>query len=71
MLGNLIQLSLNTKPKRDFILKNAPEEFIDPITTCLMKDPVRLPSSSKILDRLTIKKHLIYDHTDPFNREPL
>jgi ubiquitin conjugation factor E4 B len=33
---------------------DAPEEFMDPITTVLMEDPVMLPSSKTILDRSTI-----------------
>ena len=37
----------------------------------LMEDPVQLPSSGTIIDRLTIKKHLMNDATDPFNRHPL
>ena len=36
-----------------------------------MTDPVKLPSSGIIVDRLTIKKHLANDKTDPFNRKPL
>jgi ubiquitin conjugation factor E4 B len=36
-----------------------------------MKDPVRLPSSGAILDRATIKSHLLSDAKDPFNRVPL
>jgi ubiquitin conjugation factor E4 B len=37
----------------------------------VMKDPVRLPSSRTILDRATIKSHLLSDAKDPFNRVPL
>lgn len=37
----------------------------------IMKDPVLLPSSKVIVDRITIIKHLLSDNTDPFNREPL
>ena len=37
----------------------------------LMTDPVTLPSSKAILDRSTIKSHLLSDPTDPFNRAPL
>lgn len=36
-----------------------------------MQDPVRLPSSGAVLDRLTIMKHLLNDKTDPYNRDPL
>jgi len=37
----------------------------------VMRDPVRLPSSKTILDRATIKSHLLSDSKDPFNRAPL
>lgn len=50
---------------------DAPEEFLDPITTLLMDDPVKLPSSKAIVDRNTIEKHLLSDPSDPFNRTPL
>eukprot|EP00357_Protocruzia_adherens_P010700 CAMPEP_0114982974 /NCGR_PEP_ID=MMETSP0216-20121206/6433_1 /TAXON_ID=223996 /ORGANISM="Protocruzia adherens, Strain Boccale" /LENGTH=858 /DNA_ID=CAMNT_0002344887 /DNA_START=463 /DNA_END=3039 /DNA_ORIENTATION=- len=50
---------------------DVPEEFIDPITACIMKDPVLLPTSGSIVDRFTIKRHLLNDATDPFNRMAL
>ncbi|EKM79473.1 hypothetical protein AGABI1DRAFT_74542 [Agaricus bisporus var. burnettii JB137-S8] len=48
-----------------------PEEFLDPLMFTLMRDPVRLPSSNTIVDRATIKSHLLSDTKDPFNRAPL
>lgn len=50
---------------------DAPEEFLDPIMSCLMDDPVLLPSSKQIVDKSTISRHLLSDQTDPFNRAPL
>ncbi|XP_078726184.1 ubiquitin conjugation factor E4 A isoform X2 [Lampetra fluviatilis] len=50
---------------------DAPDEFLDPIMSTLMQDPVVLPSSRVTLDRCTIARHLLSDHTDPFNRSPL
>jgi ubiquitin conjugation factor E4 B len=50
---------------------DAPEEFIDPITTQIMSYPVMLPSSRVIVDRSTIETHLLSDPTDPFNRTKL
>ena len=38
-----------------------PEEFIDPITGIIMKNPVKLPVSAKIIDRMTINKILLND----------
>lgn len=52
-------------------IDDAPDEFLDPVMATLMEDPVLLPSSGTIVDRLTIKKHLMNDPTDPFNRAPL
>lgn len=48
-----------------------PEEFIDPLIGTIMRDPVKLPTSNIIVDRITIEKHLSTDKTDPFNRQPL
>ncbi|XP_063221072.1 ubiquitin conjugation factor E4 A [Bacillus rossius redtenbacheri] len=55
----------------DDILSEAPEEFLDPIMSTLMTDPVVLPSSRATVDRSTIARHLLSDQTDPFNRSPL
>ncbi|KAJ1607366.1 ubiquitin-fusion degadation-2 (UFD2) like protein [Cryptosporidium canis] len=48
-----------------------PEEFLDPIMQDIMHDPVLLPTSSKIMDRMVIERILISDGVDPFNRLPL
>jgi ubiquitin conjugation factor E4 B len=37
----------------------------------LMEDPVLLPTSNNIVDRATIRTHLLGDTRDPFNRLPL
>lgn len=50
---------------------DAPEEFLDPLMFHLMEDPVELPDSHTIIDRITIKRHLMNDPHDPFNRAPL
>jgi ubiquitin conjugation factor E4 B len=50
---------------------DAPEEFLDQITTLLMDDPVLLPSSKQIVDRNSIVTHLMSDPKDPFDRSPL
>ena len=39
------------------ILANAPEEFLDPIMSTLMMDPVILPSSRTVVDRTTIARY--------------
>lgn len=52
-------------------LADAPDDFLDPIMSTLMLDPVILPSSKVTTDRSTIARHLLSDQTDPFNRKPL
>lgn len=46
-----------------------PDEFIDPLTYTLMHSPVRLRTSNVVLDRTTLKAHLLNDPHDPFNRK--
>jgi len=43
----------------DEALANVPEDFLDPIMGDLMRDPVVLPSSGKIVDRATIARHIL------------
>lgn len=63
---------LDEKQKEESLaLADAPDEFLDPIMSTLMIDPVLLPSSKVILDRSTISRHLLSDQSDPFNRSPL
>ncbi|KAI0755049.1 ubiquitin elongating factor core-domain-containing protein [Daedaleopsis nitida] len=52
-------------------LGEIPDEFMDPLMYTLMRDPVTLPSSRVVMDRSTIKAHLLSDIKDPFNRQPL
>ncbi len=52
-------------------LGDIPDEFLDPVMSTLMTDPVRLPSSGQIMDRAVITRHLLSDTSDPFNRAPL
>ncbi|KAF7346366.1 U-box domain-containing protein [Mycena sanguinolenta] len=60
---------LNMEAEED--LGEVPDEFLDPLMFTVMRDPVLLPSSRAIVDRATIKSHLLSDRTDPFNRMPL
>ncbi|KAI0259835.1 ubiquitin elongating factor core-domain-containing protein [Gloeopeniophorella convolvens] len=52
-------------------LGEVPEEFLDQLMFTVMRDPVILPTSRAVLDRSTIKSHLLSDSKDPFNRAPL
>lgn len=53
------------------LIKDAPDEFLDPIMSTLMRDPVILPSSRQVIDRPNILRHLMTDPRDPINRSPL
>eukprot|EP00955_Chlamydomonas_euryale_P091615 364638-Chlamydomonas_euryale.AAC.1 len=48
-----------------------PDEFLDPITTSLMMDPVVLPDSGITVDRSTVERQLTISGTDPFSRTEL
>ena len=50
--------------------EDIPEEFLCEITYELMKNPVKLPSG-KIVERVSILRHLLSDEIDPFSRQPL
>ncbi|KAK5937778.1 Ubiquitin conjugation factor E4 [Knufia obscura] len=52
-------------------LGDVPDEFLDPLMYTIMEDPVLLPTSKNIIDRSTIRSHLLSDPNDPFNRVPL
>lgn len=77
LIGEMAELAekvqkLDVKYKQEQeIIADAPEEYLDPIMSTLMTDPVILPSSKVTVDRSTIVRHLLSDQTDPFNRAPL
>lgn len=50
---------------------SVPDEFLDPIMSEIMVDPVFLPTSSTIMDRKVIERHIMSNDDDPFNRMPL
>lgn len=58
-------LDLNAEPDE------APDEFVDPICSEIMRDPVKLPSSGVVCERSVIERHLLTDSSDPFNRSEL
>mmetsp|Transcript_9577 Transcript_9577/g.28938 ORF Transcript_9577/g.28938 Transcript_9577/m.28938 type:complete len:1092 (+) Transcript_9577:200-3475(+) len=53
------------------ILGDVPDEFLDPIMSTLMTDPVILPTSNETMDRQHIERHLLNQLSDPFNRKAL
>ena len=57
--------------EEDLELGEPPDEFVDPLLATIMEDPVILPMSRTVIDRSTIRQHLLSDPVDPFNRAPL
>ena len=47
------------KEEEDDLVQDAPDEFIDPILGTFMRQPIRLPSSGKIVDKTTIARHIL------------
>lgn len=45
--------------EEDAVYDDAPDDYLDPITSTLMIEPVMLPSSRQIVDRATIARHLL------------
>ncbi len=60
-----------SKASDEDLVSSAPDEFLDPIMSSIMMNPVILPSSKVTVDRSTIARHLLSDQSDPFNRSPL
>ncbi|KXN88270.1 Ubiquitin conjugation factor E4 [Leucoagaricus sp. SymC.cos] len=69
MIQMVEEAKANMEAEED--LGEVPDEYLDPLMFTLMRDPVMLPSSKTIVDRATIKSHLLSDTKDPFNRAPL
>ncbi|KAK4337161.1 hypothetical protein RND71_043477 [Anisodus tanguticus] len=69
-VDNVIKKLIEQVKKQEINVNDIPEEFLDPIMSTLMKEPVKLPSGH-ILDKSTIARHLLSDQTDPFTRKPL
>lgn len=67
-MSEMVEEIVEQKDQLDVDSSNAPEEFRDPLMDTLMVDPVRLPTSNKIMDRSIIQRHLLNSATDPFNR---
>lgn len=48
-----------------------PDNYLDPIMSEIMEDPVLLPTSKNVMDRKVIERHIMSNDDDPFNRLPL
>ena len=64
-------LKLFTIEDLEEITQNAPDDFMCPLMSTLMKDPVLLPTSNMIIDRSSIAQQLLNNEIDPWNRKPL
>ncbi|CAL8345589.1 unnamed protein product [Arctogadus glacialis] len=71
LLADKIKSHADRHQQEEETYADAPDEFLDPIMSTIMLDPVLLPSSNVTVDRSTIARHLLSDQTDPFNRSPL
>ncbi|CAF0784818.1 unnamed protein product [Brachionus calyciflorus] len=70
-LAEKVEVIVEQKGQVDIDIDNAPDEFKDPLMDTVMIDPVRLPTSNKIMERSVIVRHLLNSNFDPFNRMPL
>jgi ubiquitin conjugation factor E4 B len=70
-LADDIQTTKLSEEAEEDWLGEIPDEFLDPLLATLMEDPVILPISRTVIDRGTIRQHLLSDPHDPFNRTPL
>ena len=71
LINKLIELQ-NNKEEMEKLLKDLPDEFQCGLTCDMMKDPVQLPNSGSVVDRKSIKQHIMLNgNTDPFSRQPL
>ncbi|XP_028664477.1 ubiquitin conjugation factor E4 A isoform X1 [Erpetoichthys calabaricus] len=71
LLADKIKSLADRQLQEEETYADAPDDFLDPIMSTVMLDPVLLPSSRVTVDRSTIARHLLSDQTDPFNRSPL
>jgi hypothetical protein len=62
---------LRSKIEEEVFPDNLPNEFLDPLLYTPIREPVVLPDSNIIVDRAVIMAHLLENHYDPFNRQPL
>lgn len=70
-LGERVKAAKEEADMEEADLGEIPEKYEDPVMASLMEDPVMLPNSKAIVDRSTIRSHLLSDPHDPFNRQPL
>lgn len=59
LLVPIFQSHADRQQQEEETYADAPDEFLDPIMSTLMLDPVLLPSSNVTVDRSTIARHLL------------
>ena len=67
-LGLRVSAAAAAIEHEDDLYADAPEDFIDPLTSAVMEDPMTLPNTGVTLDRTSIMRHLLSSQTDPFSR---
>lgn len=58
-VADKVSVMASRQEMEEEILADVPDEFLDPIMSTLMTDPVLLPSSRTIVDRTTIARYVI------------
>lgn len=69
-LAQRVEQAKHQGAEEDVEMADAPDDFLDPITYTLMRDPVKLPSGA-VLDRPNVLRMLLSDPRDPTTRAPL
>lgn len=71
ILKQIHSYSLMKKVTKINMSYDIPDEYLDPLTFDLMKDPVVLLTSRTTIDRNTFNQIMMNDQIDPFSRLPL
>eukprot|EP01025_Chloroclados_australasicus_P016948 TRINITY_DN18645_c0_g3_i1.p1 TRINITY_DN18645_c0_g3~~TRINITY_DN18645_c0_g3_i1.p1 ORF type:complete len:991 (-),score=66.73 TRINITY_DN18645_c0_g3_i1:343-3291(-) len=71
MAAKVVQVAARQREEDELLMDSVPDEWLDPISYTLMRDPVIMPTSNTTIDRSTIVRHLLSDERDPLNRAPL
>lgn len=64
-------MTLTNSEDMDKYIEDFPEQYQCRLFYSLLKDPVKLPTSTSIVERAHIHSYLLGDERDPFNRMPL
>lgn len=65
---NLLNIHINKNINKPI---EPPDELCDPIMNTLIKTPIMLPNTNTIVDESVIKRHLLTNEYNPFNRDKL